>query len=42
MSVIGQSVLQSVKKVNQKKGNPTLACQCALITEYTNVNLAWS
>ncbi len=25
-----------------KKGNPTLACHCALLTGYINVIFAWS
>ncbi len=29
-------------QVPQKKGNPTLACHCALITGCTNVIFAWS
>ena len=29
-------------RVYQKKGNPTLACYCALITGCINVLFAWS
>ncbi len=37
-----QTNLNHIYRVYKKKGNPTLACHCPLITGCMNVIFAWS